>query len=101
MLVKKAGRTTQRTAGRITGLNATVSVGGYGPRAAVFTGQIIVRSVTSASFSAGGDSGSLIMTQSGNQPVGMLLSCNSQIAIANPIRTVLAQPQFGGITIVS
>lgn len=101
LLVKKAGRTTQRTAGRIVGLNATVNVGGYGPRPAVFTGQMIIRSVTTRPFSQGGDSGSLIMTQTGNRPVGLLFAGNSVVTIANPIRTVLAQPQFGGITIVA
>ena len=44
--------------------------------------------VNSPSFSAGGDSGSLIVTQSAAQPVGLLFAGSSTTTIANPIGDV-------------
>ena len=35
-------------------------------------------------FSAGGDSGSLIVTQRGNNPVGLLFAGSSQFTFATP-----------------
>jgi hypothetical protein len=88
-LVKKAGRTTQRTRGRISGINATVRVG-YGPSGpALFRNQIVIVSLSSAPFSQGGDSGSLIVTDAGNRPVGLLFAGSASHTIANPIRSVL------------
>lgn len=88
-LVKKAGRTTQCTQGRITDCNATVNVG-YDAGTAVFKDQIIVRSLTSAPFSKGGDSGSLIMTRTRNLPVGLLFAGSDSHTIANKIGNVLS-----------
>ncbi|MFC1946340.1 hypothetical protein ACFLXY_00295 [Chloroflexota bacterium] len=86
--VMKYGRTTGQTSGRIYALDATVSVN-YGtedePRIVLFTGQIIV---TPGRFSAGGDSGSLIVNSKKN-PVGLLFAGSSAYTIANPIQTVL------------
>ncbi|MBI3969807.1 MAG: hypothetical protein HY332_00840 [Chloroflexi bacterium] len=90
LLVKKCGRTTQFTAGRATGLNATVWVR-YGAQRALFRNQIIFQSLTSAPFSQPGDSGSLIVTRTGNRPVGLLYAGSATHTIANPIRDVLAQ----------
>ena len=54
-----------------------------------FTGQLVINSST---FSAGGDSGSLIVTNNaGHNPVGLLFAGSSTTTIANPIGTVLAQ----------
>ena len=90
LLVKKAGRTTQRTRGRISGVNATVKVN-YGPSgAALFRGQVVIVSLASAPFSQGGDSGSLIVTDAGAKPVGLLFAGSVSHTIANPIRSVLA-----------
>jgi hypothetical protein len=90
LVVKKAGRTTQFTRGRVTGLNATVNVGYGTSGTAVYQGQIIIQSLTTAPFSAGGDSGSLICTNVGNRPVGLLFAGSATHTIANPIREVLA-----------
>lgn len=90
MLVKKAGRTTQFTRGRITDCNATVRVGYGTPGIALFQDQIIIQSLTSASFSAGGDSGSLIVSDTGNRPVGLLFAGSATHTIANPIGAVLS-----------
>jgi hypothetical protein len=68
--VQKYGRTTGHTTGTVTETNVTVSVC-YVPRgmfscaeAATFTGQI---GISPGSFSAGGDSGSLIVTNNSNK----------------------------------
>jgi hypothetical protein len=86
--VMKYGRTTGLTKGRITGINAAVNVG-YDTGTARFVGQIIIQP---GSFSAGGDSGSLIVVQKGadaRKPVGLLFAGSPQITIANPIGAVL------------
>ncbi|MCH7558312.1 MAG: hypothetical protein IIB56_12775 [Planctomycetes bacterium] len=85
--VQKYGRTTGLTHGDITGVNATVNVG-YGPgKTAKFVKQIIIEP---GGFSAGGDSGSLIVTDDGNRnPVGLLFAGSSSITVANRIDLVL------------
>ncbi len=90
LMVKKAGRTTQRTRGRIAGINATVKVNYGTSGVALFKNQIIIVSLSSAPFSQGGDSGSLIVTNDGNRPVGLLFAGSASHTIANPIRPVLA-----------
>jgi hypothetical protein len=85
--VQKFGRTTGLTKGEITGINATVKVS-YGPgQTAKFVDQIIIGP---GGFSAGGDSGSLIVTDDGNNnPVGLLFAGSSTITIGNRIDLVL------------
>ena len=86
--VQKFGRTTELTTGEVTGVNATVNVG-YGPgKTAKFVKQIIIEP---GDFSAPGDSGSLIVTQSGNNPVGLLFAGSSTVTVANRIDLVLAR----------
>lgn len=92
--VKKYGRTTGLTKGKIWAANATVDVG-YGPgKTARFVGQIII---TPGTFSAGGDSGSLVVMDAGKgrnpsddrKPVGLLFAGSSTHTIACPINPVL------------
>jgi hypothetical protein len=83
--VWKYGRTTSLTPGTITGINATVKVT-YSHGVARFVGQILI---SPGSFSAAGDSGSLVVTQSGNNPVGLLFAGSSSVTIANNIDDVL------------
>lgn len=90
LLVKKCGRTTQFTKGRIIDCNATVRVGYGTSGVALFQDQFIVESLTSSPFSAGGDSGSLIVSDEGNNPVGLLFAGSTAITIANPIDRVLS-----------
>jgi hypothetical protein len=93
--LQKFGRTTGLTKGTVQEVNVTVSVC-FVPRgifmcaeAATFTNQF---SVGPGSFSAGGDSGSLIVTDNtGNSPVGLLFAGNSTRTFANPIGPVLAR----------
>ena len=86
--VQKFGRTTSATHGSITSINVTVNVG-YSSGNAVFVNQIAVENVPD--FIQGGDSGSLLVTESGLQPVGLLFADNADgtFAIANPIDLVL------------
>ena len=90
--VKKYGRTTGQTKGQVAGINATVNVG-YSTGTARFVNQIII---TPGTFSAGGDSGSLIVADGkgrnkadGGKPVGLLFAGSSFMTVANPIDAVL------------
>lgn len=92
MKVKKFGRTTGLTKGQVYAINATVRVG-YDGGVAQFVNQIVI---TPGNFSAGGDSGSLIVTDSrtraaDRQPVGLLFAGSQLYTIANPIDAVLAR----------
>ena len=89
LLVKKCGRTTQLTRGRVTDCDATVWVNYNGWRA-LFQNQMIIVSLTAAAFSAPGDSGSLILSDQETRPVGLLFAGSSSHTIASPIATVLA-----------
>jgi len=81
-VVKKTGRTTNFTTGRITAINATVDVGYGGGRVARFVDQIITTNI-----SAGGDSGSLVLSMD-NVAVGLLFAGSSVATIANQIENV-------------
>jgi hypothetical protein len=96
MQVQKCGRTTGQTTGTIVSINATVDVG-YDSGVARFINQIVI---SPGSFSAGGDSGSLIVVNGGahdRKPVGLLFAGSIFYTIANPIDAVLNA--FGGIAI--
>jgi len=92
--VEKYGRTTKLTHGQITGINATVTVCyevffGFCIKAARFVDQLVIEPGT---FSGGGDSGSLIVTDDGNKnPVALLFAGSSTQTIANRIDLVLNQ----------
>ena len=82
--VKKVGRTSGLTTGTIAGINVTLNVG-YGTGTARFINQIYVQ----GSFIRSGDSGSLMVTQSGNNPVGLCFAGGGGGSFANPIGPVL------------
>ena len=90
MAVQKFGRTTSLTKGTITGVNATVNVG-YSGGTATFVNQTFVQS--RRAFIKAGDSGSLLVTDPGRNPVGLLFAGNSSgtFAVANNIYTVLLE----------
>ena len=81
-LVKKTGRTTNFTTGRIVAINATVDVGYGGGKVARFKDQFIA-----GGMSAGGDSGSLVTTLD-NVAVGLLFAGSTTSTIMNPIEHV-------------
>ncbi len=86
-IVKKTGRTTNFTTGRITAIGATVNVGYSGGRVARFRDQIVTTNI-----SAGGDSGSLVVTVPPgtccNVAVGLLFAGSSIATIVNQIENV-------------
>lgn len=106
--VQKSGRTTGHTTGKVIALDVTVDVGyseecgSNATKTARFTDQI---RIGSSSFSAGGDSGSLILEHGAADPetglpraVGLLFAGNSTSTIANPIDLVLSSL---GVSLVS
>lgn len=84
--LRKYGRTTKFTQGTILQTNATVQVD-YGGQIAVFVNQIIT-----SPMSAGGDSGSLVLTDD-NRAVGLLFAGSEEVTILNPIQKVLEKLQ--------
>ena len=94
--VQKYGRTTGFTQGSINAVNVDVDVC-YFPLSeticfpgfeAHFVNQFSVPD-GAVPFSASGDSGSLLVAQGSNQPVGLLFAGGEGLTIANPIDAVL------------
>ncbi len=87
MAVRKTGRTTNFTTGRIMTIAATVDVGYGGGRVGRFSDQIVTTGI-----SAGGDSGSLVITVDArsccNVAVGLLFAGSSLSTIVNQIENV-------------
>jgi hypothetical protein len=87
--VQKYGRGSGLTTGEINAINATADVcyDESCTNIARFTDQLIV---TPGTFSAGGDSGSLVVTNDSlNQPVGLLFAGSDTQTIVNRIDLVL------------
>lgn len=76
--VRKSGRTTGLTSGRVTVMEATVTVDYGGGRRAIFDGQVIT-----TPMSAGGDSGSIVINSMG-YIVGLLFAGSDQVTIYSP-----------------
>lgn len=93
LAVKKYGRTTALTHGQVAEISVQVSVC-YEPlwifcaRSALFVDQLGIAGDGGA-FSGGGDSGSLIVTGSGANPVGLLFAGGGDRTFANRIDHVL------------
>ncbi len=88
--VQKYGRTTGLTTGRVSGIFATVNVD-YRVGIGRFEDQIIVTG-SAGEFSAPGDSGSLVVAESGadaRRPVGLLFGGSRLTTIISPIDFVL------------
>ena len=94
LLVKKCGRTTGLTTGSVTAINANVIIS-YDTGQARFTGQVVVTGTNKSAFSDGGDSGSLIVMNTpndpanNNKPVALLFAGSPSTTIGNPIGLVL------------
>ncbi len=90
--VAKSGRSSGLTCSTLQSVSTTVTVvyaascGGPNAFTAEFTNQVIINGGT---FSAAGDSGSLIVTSDTARPVGLLYGGNSSSTSANPIQDVL------------
>lgn len=94
MSVAKSGRTTGLTCGSVQSTNTAVKVQyqqgcNQGKKfTIVYTNQVVV---AGSGFSAGGDSGSLIVSQTGTHPTALLFAGSSSTTIGNPIDEVLSQ----------
>jgi len=102
MSVAKSGRTTGFTTGTVSSVNTSVNVQyqkgcNSGKKFQIsYTNQVVINSST---FSAGGDSGSLIVTNdTSHHPVALLFAGSSTTTIGNPIGEVLSKlgAAFGG-----
>lgn len=90
---KKTGRTTKLTTGSVQAINVTIRVQ-YSGGIATFVNQIQFPS----QFINSGDSGSLAVTASGNDPVALMFAGGTGGSFGNPIGGVLQA--LGGATIV-
>ncbi len=95
LLVAKSGRTSGFTTGSIGSVNTSVSVqyqkncGSAKKFTVAYKNQVVINSST---FSAGGDSGSLIVTNdASHNPVALLYAGSSSTTIGNPIGEVLTK----------
>ena len=101
--VAKSGRSTGLTCSMVGSVTTTVSVdydascGGAKAFTSTFTNQVVING---GSFSAGGDSGSLVVTSDTARPVGLLFAGNSTSTTANTIQAVLGAMPGGAVTIV-
>src|SRR5215472_4461140 len=90
--VAKSGRSSGLTCSNLMSVNTQVSVdynascGGAKAFTSTFNNQVIVNG---GSFSAAGDSGSLVVTSDTARPVGLLYGGNSTTTSANPIQDVI------------
>ncbi|HET7226514.1 MAG TPA: hypothetical protein VFK69_12460 [Candidatus Eisenbacteria bacterium] len=91
--VKKTGRTSGLTTGTVQAINVTIQVQ-YSSGVATFVNQI----ETPGNFIRSGDSGSLMVEQSTNNPVGLCFAGGGGGSFENPIGPVLQA--LGGATIV-
>lgn len=97
LAVAKSGRTTGFTTGSLTSINTNVSVQyqkrcGSGKKYVLAYTNQVVAVAGSGSFSGGGDSGSLIVSNNAcHQPVALLFAGNSTQTIGNPIGEVLSK----------
>jgi len=92
-LVKKYGRTTSLTSGEVAEINVTLDVCYevwiiFCLKSARFVDQV---AISPGSFSEGGDSGSLIVTQNDNRPVALLFAGGNTRTFGNPIGPVLSR----------
>jgi hypothetical protein len=95
MLVKKLGRTTGLTSGKVSAIEVDNVVVDYDLGSLSFDNQVEIESVGNSSFSAGGDSGSLILDEE-NLGCALLFAGSERggpndrgLTYANPITTVL------------
>jgi hypothetical protein len=87
MPVMKYGRTTGLTTGTVAGINVTIRVQ-YTDGVATFANQVQIKG-DKGSFCKAGDSGSLIVTQTGKNPVALLFAGGQTSTFANPIGAVM------------
>lgn len=85
--VKKYGRTTGYREGAVEAINVTATVS-YSSGLIDFVGQVVVYG-DHLTFGAPGDSGSLVVTETGNHPVALLFGGSGFQVLCNPIQPIL------------
>ena len=95
-LVRKHGRTTGLTSGKVVDVNFDGYVN-FGNGTAWFENQVAI-SNNQNPFSLGGDSGSLIVDSKTSKPVALLFAGDNRITLANPIGQILNN---FGVTVVN
>jgi len=85
MAVTKSGRTSGVTTGSVTAVNSTVNVN-YGTGCGV--ARFIKQAITTASLGTSGDSGSVVLEQGTNTPVGLYFAGSALTGVMNPILEV-------------
>lgn len=84
MMVKKSGRTSGITEGKVTAIQVALNVSmGHSSDVVRFQGQIMAEMKSLA-----GDSGSLVLDEK-NQAVGLLFAGSNEFTVVNPINEVL------------
>ena len=86
--VEKTGRTTEHTVGLVERVEATSSVNFGTDGTAEFEDQFIIREIDGGDFSAGGDSGSVILVD--GMIGGLLFAGGGGVTIANRISHVVS-----------
>jgi hypothetical protein len=93
--VAKSGSATGLTCSTIDSVGATVSIeyapncdGSGAPINVTYSGQV---EIAGNGFSAGGDSGSIVVTQDTAEPVALLFASSDSSTLANPVSDVLGQ----------
>jgi len=90
MTVRKEGRTTGVTAGTVSDISATLTVGGYPTGVRTFFNQIVIQRDDGITVSLPGDSGS-VWIDPANRAVGLHFAGGpATLAVANPIAAVLS-----------
>ena len=88
MQVQKVGRTTSCTTGAVTAIGYRTFVNYGAGRLAFFVDQVRISAGDGPDFSAGGDSGSLIVDEDRN-PVALLFAGSGATTVGNRIQDVL------------
>jgi hypothetical protein len=84
MAITKSGRTTGVTTGLVLAVNLTVNVSYGSCGTARFIGQVM----TTAGLGSSGDSGSVVLEQGTNTPVGLYFAGSALSGVMNPILDV-------------
>lgn len=84
--VLKFGRTSRLTRGEVVDVSATLKVW-YRSGVLLFRNQIVIKGARSVRFSAGGDSGALVVDEE-HHAVGLLSAGSPFVTISNPIARV-------------
>lgn len=87
--VQKQGRTTFRTKGMVVGVNGSVQVSYGNDGTALFEDQIFIEGI-GGDFSAGGDSGSWVVSELGTVFYGLLFAGGGGTTIANRATVVMS-----------